>query len=116
MELSNNEATNFKARELKSVHVDAKGSYFQIFLYKNFANPENPHNQISIIALNFIGESENSQPNNELSNEPMAERYTLYRFTARFEVNKLLSFLCILALKTFLRWMILLSIYIRTPS
>lgn len=55
VELSNNEATQFKARELKSVHVDAYGSYFQIFLYKNFANPENLYNQISVIALNLIG-------------------------------------------------------------
>ncbi|KAM7535911.1 hypothetical protein Aperf_G00000096703 [Anoplocephala perfoliata] len=73
VELSSNEATNFKARELKSVHVDARGSYFQIFLYKNFANPENPHNQISIIALNFIGESDTSPPSNGLSDEPVAE-------------------------------------------
>lgn len=55
VELSNNEATQFKARELKSVYVDAYGSYFQIFLYKNFANPENLYNQISVIALNLIG-------------------------------------------------------------
>lgn len=67
MELSNNEATQFKARELKSVHVNAYGSYFQIFFYKNFANPENLYNQISVIALNLIGFlgsiSENSIPN-----------------------------------------------------
>ncbi|KAL5109500.1 hypothetical protein TcWFU_009757 [Taenia crassiceps] len=67
VELSSNEATQFKARELKSVHVDAYGSYFQIFLYKNFANPENLYNQISVIALNLVGclgsISGNSAPN-----------------------------------------------------
>ncbi|KAM3185458.1 hypothetical protein ACTXT7_006310 [Hymenolepis weldensis] len=73
VELSNNEATDFKARELKSVYIDAKGTYFQIFLYKNFANTENPHNQISIIALNFIGDSENLLPNNVNLNELSAD-------------------------------------------
>nr|CDS27541.1 centrosomal protein of 104 kDa [Hymenolepis microstoma] len=69
VELSTNEATNFKARELKSVHVDTKGTYFQIFLYKNYTNTENQYNQISVIALNFIGEPENLQHTNVKLNE-----------------------------------------------
>lgn len=61
VELSSNEATSYRSRELKSVHIDAYGSCFQIFLYKNYSNVENPFNQISIIALNFIGEVELSK-------------------------------------------------------
>ncbi|VDM31474.1 unnamed protein product [Hydatigera taeniaeformis] len=72
VELSNNEATQFKARELKSVHVDACGSYLQIFLYKNYANLENLHNQISIIALNLIGCSRGIA-GNSVSHESMVD-------------------------------------------
>ncbi|KAL7060332.1 hypothetical protein AAHC03_09576 [Spirometra sp. Aus1] len=56
IELSDNESTNFRARELKSVHVDATGSCFQLFLYKNYPNKFNLQNQIGLVALNFIGE------------------------------------------------------------
>ncbi|VDD81478.1 unnamed protein product [Mesocestoides corti] len=62
VELSDNESTSYKARELKSVYVNTLGSCFQIFFYKNYANTENPFNQISIIALNFIGNADDCSP------------------------------------------------------
>ncbi|KAF8567919.1 hypothetical protein P879_09205 [Paragonimus westermani] len=54
--LSDNESTDFKARELKSVHVDATGTYVQLLLHKNFPNKHNLYNQVGLIAVNLIGD------------------------------------------------------------
>nr|XP_046252684.1 centrosomal protein of 104 kDa isoform X2 [Scatophagus argus] len=45
--LSDNEKTGFKARELKSVHVDAIGTYLRITLHKNHINRYNHYSQPS---------------------------------------------------------------------
>ncbi|XP_071059928.1 centrosomal protein of 104 kDa isoform X3 [Pseudochaenichthys georgianus] len=45
--LSDNEKTGFKARELKSVHVDAIGTYLRITFHRNHVNQYNHHNQPS---------------------------------------------------------------------
>uniref|UniRef100_A0A7N6BGP9 Centrosomal protein of 104 kDa n=1 Tax=Anabas testudineus TaxID=64144 RepID=A0A7N6BGP9_ANATE len=44
--LSDNAKTSFKARELKSVHVDAVGTYLRITFHKNHANRYNHYNQV----------------------------------------------------------------------
>ncbi|KAG5838729.1 hypothetical protein ANANG_G00226670 [Anguilla anguilla] len=43
--LSDNEKTGFKARELKSVHVDAVGTYLRLTFHRNHANRCNLYNQ-----------------------------------------------------------------------
>ncbi|TGZ59084.1 hypothetical protein CRM22_009262 [Opisthorchis felineus] len=53
--LSDNESTEFKARELKSVHLDTCGSYIQLLLHRNYPNRYNVYNQVGIIAVNLIG-------------------------------------------------------------
>ncbi|XP_032375855.1 centrosomal protein of 104 kDa isoform X4 [Etheostoma spectabile] len=45
--LSDNEKTGFKARELKSVHVDAIGTYLRITFHRSHVNHYNHHNQPS---------------------------------------------------------------------
>ena len=45
--LSSNEKTNFKARELKSVHVDAVGQFVKFVIHKNHVNKYNLYNQVS---------------------------------------------------------------------
>lgn len=55
VELASNERTDFKARELKSVHVDAEGSFMKLVLHKNFVNKLNSFNQIGVVAINIIG-------------------------------------------------------------
>uniref|UniRef100_A0A8D3AAV4 Centrosomal protein of 104 kDa n=1 Tax=Scophthalmus maximus TaxID=52904 RepID=A0A8D3AAV4_SCOMX len=47
--LSDNEKTGFKARELKSVHVDAVGTYLRITFHTNHVNGYNHHNQVLLI-------------------------------------------------------------------
>ena len=44
--LSDNENTGFKARELKSGHVDAIGTYLRITFHKNHINRYNKYNQV----------------------------------------------------------------------
>jgi len=47
VELSSNERTDLKARELKSVHVDAEGSFIKFVIHKNFVNKSNLYNQVN---------------------------------------------------------------------
>nr|XP_018668059.1 centrosomal protein of 104 kDa isoform X1 [Ciona intestinalis] len=54
--LSNNEKTGFKARELKSVHVDADGHFLRLVVHKNHMNKFNLYNQVGIMAFNVIGD------------------------------------------------------------
>ncbi|CAF1135943.1 unnamed protein product [Adineta steineri] len=56
IELSTNELTDFKARELKSIHVDVDGLFLKIVLHKNHNNRYNVHNQVSLIAINLLGD------------------------------------------------------------
>ncbi|XP_033095811.1 centrosomal protein of 104 kDa-like isoform X2 [Anneissia japonica] len=64
--MSDNEKTGFKARELKSVHVNAIGQYLKIVIHKNFVNKYNLYNQVGIVAVNVIGEElgEDGRPKN----------------------------------------------------
>ncbi|CAF2644496.1 unnamed protein product [Rotaria sp. Silwood2] len=55
IELSSNERTDFKSRELKSIHVDADGLFLKLIIHKNYINRHNVHNQVSIVAINLLG-------------------------------------------------------------
>ncbi|KAK2557626.1 Centrosomal protein of 104 kDa [Acropora cervicornis] len=57
--LSSNESTDFKARELKSIHLDFEGNFIKLVLHKNHVNKYNIYNQASyvgLIAVNIIGD------------------------------------------------------------
>ncbi|XP_061625283.1 centrosomal protein of 104 kDa isoform X1 [Phyllopteryx taeniolatus] len=54
--LSDNEKTGFRARELKSVHVDAVGTYLRITFHKHYANRHNHYNQVALVAFNVLGD------------------------------------------------------------
>ena len=47
MALSDNERSGFKARELKSVQVDALGQFVKFVIHKNHVNKHNLYNQVS---------------------------------------------------------------------
>ncbi|CAH1776232.1 unnamed protein product [Owenia fusiformis] len=57
IELSSNEKTGFKARELKSVHVDAVGLFLKLVIHKNHVNKHNLYNQVGLVAINVIGDA-----------------------------------------------------------
>lgn len=54
--LSDNEKTGYKARELKSVYVDAVGQYLKLTFHKNYVNRYNLYGQVRgvyVITLTF---------------------------------------------------------------
>mgnify|MGYP001354794080 CR=1 FL=1 len=57
MSLDNNERSGHRARELKSVYVDAQCSFMKIRLHKCYINKFNLYNQVGLIAVNVLGES-----------------------------------------------------------
>ncbi|MFT7804571.1 centrosomal protein of 104 kDa [Arapaima gigas] len=58
--LSDNEKTEFKARELKSIHVDVVGTYMRLTFHKNYANRYNLFNQVALVAINVLGDPVNN--------------------------------------------------------
>uniref|UniRef100_A0A672ZBZ8 Centrosomal protein of 104 kDa n=1 Tax=Sphaeramia orbicularis TaxID=375764 RepID=A0A672ZBZ8_9TELE len=70
--LSDNEKTAFKARELKSVHLDAIGTYLRVTLHQNYVNRYNTYNQVLLyIHVCVICPSVYPQP----SREQLIEHY-----------------------------------------
>ncbi|KAK7884098.1 hypothetical protein WMY93_027221 [Mugilogobius chulae] len=55
--LSDNQQTSFKARELKSVHVDVIATHLRITLHQNHDNRHNRYNQVALVAVNVLGDS-----------------------------------------------------------
>ncbi|XP_070696146.1 centrosomal protein of 104 kDa [Pempheris klunzingeri] len=74
--LSDNEKTGFKARELKSVHVDAIGTYLRITFHRNHVNRYNRYNQVALVAINVLGDSLDGNAFNTIpSREQLIEHY-----------------------------------------
>ncbi|KAM7404394.1 hypothetical protein PAMP_011740 [Pampus punctatissimus] len=74
--LSENEKTGFKARELKSVHVDAIGTYLRITFHRNHVNRHNHYNQVALVAINVLGDSVDGNAFNTIpSREQLIEHY-----------------------------------------
>ncbi|XP_062283422.1 centrosomal protein of 104 kDa [Scomber scombrus] len=74
--LSDNEKTAFKARELKSVHVDAIGTYLRITFHRNHVNRHNHYNQVALVAINVLGDSLDGNAFNTIpSREQLIEHY-----------------------------------------
>ncbi|NXI96060.1 CE104 protein, partial [Psophia crepitans] len=70
--LSDNEKTDFKARELKSVYMDAVGQYLKLIFHKNYVNKYNLYSQVALVAINVIGDP--ADYSNDSSNTPSAEK------------------------------------------
>ncbi|KAM7100305.1 centrosomal protein of 104 kDa isoform 1-T1 [Molossus nigricans] len=54
--LCDNEKTGCRARELKSVYVDAVGQFLKLIFHQNHANKYNIYNQVALVAINIIGD------------------------------------------------------------
>ncbi|KAM6240815.1 centrosomal protein of 104 kDa [Porphyrio hochstetteri] len=70
--LSDNEKTDFKARELKSVYLDAVGQYLKLIFHKNYVNKYNLYSQVALVAINIIGDP--ADYSNDSSNTPSREK------------------------------------------
>uniref|UniRef100_A0A8C8SIB0 Centrosomal protein of 104 kDa n=1 Tax=Pelusios castaneus TaxID=367368 RepID=A0A8C8SIB0_9SAUR len=74
--LSDNEKTGYKARELKSVYVDAIGQYLKLTFHKNYVNRYNLYSQVALVAINIIGEpADYSSDSNNPSREKLIDHY-----------------------------------------
>ncbi|NXF11665.1 CE104 protein, partial [Smithornis capensis] len=75
--LSDNEKTDFKARELKSVYVDAVGQYLKLIFHKNYVNKYNLYGQVALVAVNIIGDPADysSDSMNSPSREKLVDHY-----------------------------------------
>ncbi|NWU05950.1 CE104 protein, partial [Cephalopterus ornatus] len=70
--LSDNEKTEFKARELKSVYVDAVGQYLKLIFHKNYVNKYNIYGQVALVAVNIIGDP--ADYSNDSMSSPSSEK------------------------------------------
>ena len=55
IKLSSNAETNYKARELRKVHVDIFTRRLKLILHRNYPNTFNLFCQVGIISMNFLG-------------------------------------------------------------
>jgi centrosomal protein CEP104 len=55
LSLDNNERSAFKARELKTVHIDRPGNFIRLLVHRCFVNKYNNFMQVGIVAVNFLG-------------------------------------------------------------
>nr|XP_055024570.1 centrosomal protein of 104 kDa [Misgurnus anguillicaudatus] len=74
--LSDNEKTGFRARELKSVHVNAVGTYLKLIFHRNHVNQYNVYNQVALVALNILGDPvDGSETGTTLSRDQLIDQY-----------------------------------------
>ncbi|XP_058408713.1 centrosomal protein of 104 kDa isoform X1 [Diceros bicornis minor] len=74
--LCDNEKTGCKARELKSVYVDAVGQFLKLIFHQNHVNKYNIYNQVALVAINIIGDpADFSDESNITSREKLIDHY-----------------------------------------
>ncbi|XP_014448180.1 centrosomal protein of 104 kDa isoform X2 [Tupaia chinensis] len=74
--LCDNEKTGCKARELKSVYVDAVGQFLKLIFHQNHVNKYNIYNQVALVAINIIGDpADFNDENNITSREKLIDHY-----------------------------------------
>ena len=55
VDLNDNYDSGYRARELKSINIDAQGEYLKVRVHKCYVNTLNLYNQVGIVALNVLG-------------------------------------------------------------
>ncbi|NXN98626.1 CE104 protein, partial [Rhinopomastus cyanomelas] len=74
--LSDNVKTNFRARELKSVYIDAVGQFLKLIFHRNYVNKYNLYGQVALVAINIIGDPADCSSGS--SNTPSREKLIDY--------------------------------------
>ncbi|ORZ26051.1 hypothetical protein BCR42DRAFT_401487 [Absidia repens] len=69
----NNARTQFRARELKSIKINADGEYIRLVVRNNHQNRLNIYNQVGLLALNVLGQPLMHNMNSSLSQNHMAQ-------------------------------------------
>ena len=57
LSLDDNARSEYQARELKSVYIDASGGFLKLLVHKCYVNKHNIFNQVGIVAVNILGEA-----------------------------------------------------------
>lgn len=57
LSLDDNSRSDYQARELKSVYIDAAGSFLKLLVHKCYMNKHNIFNQVGVVAINLLGET-----------------------------------------------------------
>ncbi|XP_029805524.1 centrosomal protein of 104 kDa isoform X2 [Suricata suricatta] len=74
--LCDNEKTGCRARELKSVYVDAVGQFLKLTFHENHINKYNIYNQVALVAVNVIGDpADFGDESNITSREKLIDHY-----------------------------------------
>ncbi|XP_043429544.1 centrosomal protein of 104 kDa isoform X3 [Prionailurus bengalensis] len=74
--LCDNEKTGCRARELKSVYVDAVGQFLKLTFHENHLNKYNIYNQVALVAVNIIGDpADFGDESNITSREKLIDHY-----------------------------------------
>uniref|UniRef100_A0A8D2AFH3 Centrosomal protein of 104 kDa n=1 Tax=Sciurus vulgaris TaxID=55149 RepID=A0A8D2AFH3_SCIVU len=74
--LCDNQKTGCKARELKSVYVDAVGQFLKLIFHQNHVNKYNIYNQVALVAVNIIGDpADFGDESNVTSREKLIDHY-----------------------------------------
>ncbi|EDO36321.1 predicted protein, partial [Nematostella vectensis] len=74
--LSDNESTQFKARELKSIHLDAEGQFIKLLVHKNYVNRYNLYNQVGLVAVNVIADVPEIVPADPHDPDPVKSQFS----------------------------------------
>ena len=56
LSLADNSRSEYQARELKSVYIDAAGGFLKLVVHKCYVNKHNIFNQVGVVAVNLLGE------------------------------------------------------------
>jgi len=77
LSLDSNDRSGFRARELKSVYIDATGQYLKLCMHKCFINKYNLYNQVGLIAINALGEPGDSSSSNNNNNRNSKGKHSM---------------------------------------
>jgi centrosomal protein CEP104 len=69
LSLDTNERSSFQARELKTVYIDQAGKFIRLIIHQNHINKQNLFNQVGIVAVNLLGNSEDSSISSSSSSQ-----------------------------------------------
>ena len=64
--LDDNARSEFKARELKSIHLDDVGNFMKLIIHQPYVNKYNLYGQVGLIAINILGSAESAPARNEI--------------------------------------------------
>ena len=82
--LQSNDVNGFRARELKSIHLDVMAKRIKLVLHRCHINALNMYNQVGIVAINLLGQREG-----QILDMPNALTHVLHNKSAVNQINSI---------------------------